>query len=95
MKQQQTAALVTPSVMKRMKSNRTYLYGSRQRKVRQSSSCPLPSFPQASSSAWAALPQAQEKMYGDEEQASVPSLQGWEGPPALSHQRQGFQGKPS
>ncbi len=36
---------------------------------------------------FAALAQAQETMYGDEGQASATSLQGWEAPPALSHQR--------
>ncbi len=87
MKPQQTAAHVTASIMKWMKSNRTYLYGSRQHKVRQPFSCPQPSFPQASSSSLAALPQAQETMYDDEGQASAPSLQGWEAPPALSPRR--------
>jgi len=62
MKPQQNAAHVTASVMKWMKSNRTYLCESRQHKVRQPSSCLQPSFPQTSSSAWAVLPQAQEKM---------------------------------
>ena len=83
------------SFMKWMRSNRTYLCGSRQRKVRQPSSCPQPSLSQSSCSSLAAMPQAQETMYGDEGQASAPSLQGWEAPPALSLRRQGFQGKPS